>query len=195
MIICYDLSTIIGGVKMKNLLKHVRCCFQFFILVLVVCIANISTSVEENYISNDASNRIINLSTMALKLEEDIKNDLYSAKDTFTGDITGYGADCPLCVGTLACKPSYYVKDGTTLYPDLDYGNVRIVASSKNLPCGSIVRFSLSKISSEPVIAIVLDRGVLGNDLDLLVENNNLANTLVGRNTLSYDILRTGWTR
>lgn len=180
---------------MKKFLKSMRHCIQFFLLILVVCLANISTSVEENYISNDASNRVIDLTTMALKLEEDIKNDLYSAKDTFTGDITGYGADCPLCGGTLACKPSYYVKDGTTIYPDLDYGNVRIVASSKNLPCGSIVRFSLSKISSEPVIAIVLDRGVLGNDLDLLVESNNLATTLVGRNTTSYDVLRTGWTR
>lgn len=183
---------------MYNLKKiYKKCCFflQLSIIVLVVFIANVSTSVEETYVSNDASNRVIDLTTMAMRLEEDIKNDLYSAKDTFTGDITGYGADCPLCGGTLACKPSYYVKDGTTTYPDSDYGNVRIVASSQNLPCGSIVRFQLSKISSEPVVAIVLDRGVLGNDLDLLVESNNLANTLVGRNTSSYDVLRSGWTR
>jgi len=171
---------------MRKLLKKTRFVLQFSILVLVVLIANVSTGVEETFIFNDASNRVIDLTAMALKLEEDIKNDLYSAKDTFTGDITGYGADCPLCGGTLACKPDYYIKDGTTIYPDIDYGNVRIVASSRNLPCGSIVRFNLSKISSEPVIAIVLDRGV---------ESNNLATTLVGRNTSSYDVLRTGWTR
>ncbi len=180
---------------MKKTARKVRILLQIFILMFVVFLANINTGIQVSSVSNDADNRVINLTTMAMKLEEDIRNDLYSAKDTFTGDITGYGADCPLCGGTLACKPSYYVKDGTTTYPDLDYGEVRIVASSRNLPCGSIVRFNLSKISSEPVIAIVLDRGVLGNDLDLLVESNNLATTLVGRNTSSYDVLRTGWTR
>ena len=52
-------------------------------------------------VSNYASNRIINLSTMALKLEEDIQNDIYSAKDTYSGDITGYSADCPACTCLL----------------------------------------------------------------------------------------------
>ena len=143
-------------------------------------------------VSNNASNRIINLSTMALKLEEDLKNNLYSAKDTFTGDITGYGANCPLCSGNLACS-KYYVKDGTTIYPDVQYGNVRIVASSSNLPCGSIVRFELNSISSEPIVAIVLDRGVLGNDLDLLMPSESDAVKYVGRKTKSYDVLRFGW--
>ena len=169
--------------------------FQILIIVVLVFGANISANKNYASVSNDASNRVINLTTMALKLEEDIKNDLYSAKDEFVGDITGYGADCPLCGGTLACKPSYYVKDGTTTYPDLDYGMVRIVASSQSLPCGSIVRFQLPKISSEPIIAIVLDRGVLGNDLDLLMESENYANLYAGRTTTSYDVLRTGWTR
>jgi len=180
---------------MKQTAKNIKTILQVTIMFFVIFIANVSTNQVVSSVSSDASNRVINLTTMALKLEEDIKNDLYSAKDTFTGDITGYGADCPLCGGTLACKPSYYVKDGTIHYPDLDYGNVRIVASSKNLPCGSIVRFNLSKISSEPVIAIVLDRGVLGNDLDLLVPTNDEANYTVGRNTTSYDVLREGWTR
>ncbi len=168
---------------------------QILILGFLVLIANISTIKDYSSVSSNASNRVVNLTTMALKLEEDIKNDLYSAKDEFVGDITGYGADCPLCGGTLACKPSYYVKDGTTTYPDLDYGMVRIVASSQSLPCGSIVRFQLPKISSEPIIAIVLDRGVLGNDLDLLMESENYANLYAGRTTTSYDVLRTGWTR
>lgn len=185
----------IGGGSLKKTTKFLKFTIQFFFLLFFVFLANLDTGVQVSSVPIDSTNRIIDLTTMAMKLEEDMKNDLYSAKDTFTGDITGYGADCPLCGGTLACQPSYYVKDGTTMYPDIDYGNVRIVASSKNLPCGSIVRFSLSKISSEPVIAIVLDRGVLGNDLDLLVESNDLATTLVGRNTTSYDVLRNGWTR
>ncbi len=168
---------------------------QIVLLVLIVLLANINPTKITKSVSNDASNRVINLTTMALKLEEDIKNDLYRARDTYTGDITGYGADCPLCGGTLACRPSYFVKDGTTTYPDLDYGTVRIVASSQNLPCGSIVRFQLDRVSSEPIIAIVLDRGVLGNDLDLLMESEDYANQHAGRTTTSYDVLRTGWTR
>lgn len=165
---------------------------QLVLLVLFIFLAKVSTNKEMSTVSNNASNRIINLSTMALKLEEDLKNNLYSAKDTFTGDITGYGANCPLCSGNLACS-KYYVKDGTTIYPDVQYGNVRIVASSSNLPCGSIVRFELNSISSEPIVAIVLDRGVLGNDLDLLMPSESDAVKYVGRKTKSYDVLRFGW--
>ena len=147
----------------------------------------------ETKLENNTTNRTIDLSTMALKLEEDIQNDLYSAKDTYTGDLTGYGADCPLCGGTLACKPSYYIKDGTDSYPDAVYGNVRIVASSRNLPCGTIVRFNHARLSSDPIIAIVLDRGVLGNDLDLLSPSEEYALQNVGRKSITYDVLRQGW--
>lgn len=159
----------------------------------VIFIAKSSTSLIETKLENHTTNRAIDLSTMALKLEEDIKNDLYSAKDTYTGDLTGYGANCPLCGGTLACKPSYYIKDGTNIYPDDVYGNVRIVASSRNLPCGTIVRFNHAKISNEPIIAIVLDRGVLGNDLDLLSPSEEYALQNVGRKSITYDVLRQGW--
>lgn len=159
----------------------------------MIFIAKSSNSLVETRLTNDATNRTINLSTMALKLEEDIRNDLYSAKDTYTGDLTGYDANCPLCGGTLACKPSYYVKDGTDTYFDPIYGTVRIVASSKNLPCGTIVRFNAPSLSESPIIAIVLDRGVLGNDLDLLTPSDDYARQYVGRKTITYDILRQGW--
>ena len=177
---------------MVKLKRNICLTVQLILLVLFVFVANVSTTKEMATVSNNASNRVINLSTMALKLEEDLKNDLYSAKDTFTGDITGYGANCPMCSGHLACS-SYYVKDGTTTYPDLEDGTVRIVASSSNLPCGSIVRFELPSISNDPIIAIVLDRGVLGNDLDLLMANESDASRYVGRKTKSYDVLRIGF--
>ncbi len=178
---------------MKQVTRKIKFVLQMLILVFVVLIANISTNMVFSTVSNDASNRVINLTTMAMKLEEDIKNDIYSAKDTYTGDVTGYGADCALCSGKLSCAPNYYVLDGTTTYTDSIYGSVRIVASSKNLPCGSVVRFQIDKLSSEPIIAIVLDRGVLGNDLDLLMPSENDASLYVGRNTVSYDVLREGW--
>jgi len=111
-----------------------------------------------------------------------------------TGSLTGYAADCPQCGGTLACKSSYKVlKNGVVTYPDAKYGNVRIVASSKNLACGSIIKFNLKTISSEPIIAIVLDRGVRGNNIDLLMPTESAARKQVGRRNITYDIIRNGW--
>ena len=112
----------------------------------------------------------------------------------YRGDLTGYVAHCPACYGTLACKPKYDVyKNGVVTYPDTEYGNVRIVASSKNLKCGSIVKFNLKTISSEPIYAIVLDRGVTGNSLDLLSPSLEYATHNVGRTSITYDVLRQGW--
>lgn len=113
---------------------------------------------------------------------------------SLSGDLTGYSADCPLCNGTLACKSSYDVyKNGVVTYQDSYYGNVRIVASSKKLSCGSIIRFNLSSISKEPIYAIVLDRGVLGNDIDLLMPTESAAYKQVGRRKITYEVLRNGW--
>jgi len=123
-----------------------------------------------------------------------IKSGASTSGSKITGILTGYGADCPKCGGTLACKSSYKVKNnGVVTYPDETYGNVRIVASSKNLKCGSIVKFNLSKLSSEPVYAIVLDRGVLGNNLDILMASEADAAKKIGRNNITYEVVRTGW--
>lgn len=177
--------------KVKTFIQYgIKLVFLFFFVML----ANLNIGTEQTEIYNDASNRVINLSLMAVRLEDEQKNDLYSPKETYSGDLTGYSADCPLCGGTLACKPTYYIKDGTDTYVDGDYGKVRIVASSTSLPCGSIVRFS-SKLSQEPILAIVLDRGVIGRDLDLLTPNEAYATKYVGRSSITYDVLREGWTR
>ena len=123
-----------------------------------------------------------------------IKEGAPTSGTKLSGILTGYGADCPKCGGTLACKSSYKVKNnGVVTYPDPTYGNVRIVASSKNLKCGSIVKFNLPKISGEPVYAIVLDRGVLGNNLDLLMASEAEANKKIGRNNITYEVIRVGW--
>ena len=106
---------------------------------------------------------------------------------THIGDLTGYSADCPACNGTLACKPTYNVyKNGVVSYYDNTYGNVRIVATSKNIPCGSIIKYN-------DTYAIVLDRGVLGYDVDLLVESEDYARQYVGRSKITYEIIRSGW--
>ena len=121
---------------MKKLLRKTSILIRLSIIVLVLVIVESSATNYETKIQSVNENRTINLTTMALKLEEDIANDIYAAKDTYTGDLTGYTADCPLCSGRLGCMPSYDVLNGTETFPDPTYGNVRIVASSKNLACG-----------------------------------------------------------
>lgn len=152
-----------------------------------------STYIFESKVENVNVNKNVNLSTMALKIDEIEENRLYSAIDTYTGDLTGYVYNCPLCGGTLACAPKYNIKDGKDYYDDSVYGRVKIVASSRNLDCGTIVRFNSSRISDEPVVAIVLDRGVTGNSLDLLSPSLEYATHNVGRSSITYDVLRQGW--
>ena len=179
----------------NNIFLIINRSIKTMVVIALVVFTHSSTSVVKSKVSNANENKTVNLSTMAMKVIENEENNLYSAKDTYTGDLTGYVFNCPLCNGTLACKSSYNVKDGTDTYPDVEYGNVRIVASSKNLACGTIVRFNNSRISDEPVIAIVLDRGVVGNDLDLLAPNLDYALNNVGRSSITYDVLRNGWER
>ena len=104
--------------------------------------------------------------------------------------MTAYVADCPLCGGTLGCT-GQNVLDGTTTYNDNQYGTVRIMASSTSLSCGSIVQYNYN---NEKITAIVLDRGVTGTNLDLLVSSENEAYS-IGRRNITYDVLRFGWSR
>lgn len=164
------------------------------LLLIAIIVVSFSNSVVYEFkINNNNPNKTVDVYTMAMKITEFDYDEIYSAKDSFIGDLTGYAYNCPLCNGTLACLRNYNIKDGTTTFNDETYGSVSIVASSANLPCGSIIRFSLDKLSSEPMYAIVLDRGVGGNDLDLLTPSEDYARSYVGRNTLTYDVLRTGW--
>ena len=161
--------------------------------MILLFIAKSSTNVEVAKVENENVNKTINLSTMALKVIEVEKNLKFTAIDTYTGDLTGYVYNCPLCNGTLACKPSYNIKDGTNTYVDDEYGEVYIVASSKNLPCGSIVSFYSNRISDDKIVAIVLDRGVTGNSLDFLSPSLSYAYDNIGRSSITYDVLRSGW--
>lgn len=113
---------------------------------------------------------------------------------TYVGDLTGYAADCPACYGTLGCLPSYKVyRNGVLTYQDRVYGEVRIVASSKKIPCGSIIKFETARVQSGVIYAIVLDRGVYNYDIDLLVQSEAFAYQYIGRSKIKYDVLRYGW--
>ena len=173
----------------RKISKIIRAC----IIVFVLIVAESSIRLVETKFVNLSTNQTIDLSTMAIKLTENLRTDIFTSKDTYTGYLTGYHVNCPTCGGSLSCRPEYNVKDGTDTYFDSTYGVVNIVASSKNLPCGSIVRFELNTISTEPIVAIVLDRGVQGNNLDLLTPTDAYARKYVGRKSISYDVLRQGW--
>ena len=163
------------------------------ILVLVVVICSSNNVIFEAEVNNSNLNKAVNVSTMAMKITEFNYDALYGAKDTYTGDLTGYVYNCPACTGHLACNSNYNIKDGTITYPDKTYGEVNIVASSVNLPCGTIIRFNSNRISDKPVIAVVMDRGVRGNAIDFLSESEEYAIKTVGRSTITYDVLRIGW--
>ena len=167
------------------------------ILVILICtfmLNSVNTLKKEAKIINENINKNIDLVAKAQKEYEFIANDLYAPIDYFNGYLTGYAANCPLCGGTLGCT-GQNVLDGTTKVYDEDYGMVNIVASSSNLPCGSIVSFNLDSISDKPITAIVLDRGVLGTNLDLLVQSEEYARMYVGGRKITYNVLRKGYER
>lgn len=161
---------------------------------IILCFQDSSISIETSS-TNTNLNKNVNLNAMAKVIKNFKYEDLSQALDTYYGTLTGYVADCPLCNGHLGCT-GQNVLDGTTTYDDNQYGTVNIVASSTSLPCGSIVRFKNNTVSSTgEITAIVLDRGVTGTSLDLLVDSEATAIRKVGNKKINYDILRFGWTR
>ena len=175
---------------MKRILSSIK-------ILIVVIVALSCTGIylphQETKMSNNNLNKTLDLDAMAIKYEEICRNDLYAPLDIYNGTLTGYVADCPLCSGRLGCN-GQNVLDRTTTYQDNDYGLVRIVASSSNLECGSIIEFSEEAISNEKITAIVLDRGVLGTAIDLLVESTDTAYQ-IGRRDITYNVLRYGYNR
>lgn len=175
---------------------------QFFsfikITIILVIVFNLNSSIFDNsslttaYNSNLSKN--VSKDVIQNSQKELYKEGLYNPLYTFKGELTGYAGDCPLCSGYLACPPRTNVLKEGIYYDDKTYGNIRIVASSKNYPCGTILEFNVNKLSSEPIIAIVLDRGVGGNVIDLLTESEDYAIKHVGRvRELEFKVLREGW--
>ena len=174
-------------------MKVINYFIRLAIIIFVVIIAKSSTDIRSAAVENDNVNKTINLSTMAMKVVEVEQAMKFNAVDTYTGDLTGYAANCPLCSGKLACLPTYNVMNGTNTYNDIEYGNVYIVASSKNLACGSIISFYSNRIGEGKILAIVLDRGVKGNAIDFLSTSEKYASDKIGRSSITYDVLRNGW--
>ena len=175
-------------------LKKVITLVQLGCMVTLLLVLGNSSGAIKTQKTNANLNKTIDLIAMSEKIDEIVANDIYAVKETLVGSLTGYAADCPLCNGHLGCN-GQDVRDRTVTYNDSEYGTLRIVASSKNLACGSVVKIDYSMDGSDGIYAIVLDRGVGGTALDLLVESESYAYKYVGRRTVSYDVLRYGWNK
>ena len=179
---------------MKNIITKCWKIMQISLLFIVGFYVQKVTMVDETKVMNLNLNKTLDLHAMAVIIEEINYENKFAVIDSYVGYLTGYGADCPLCSGRLGCT-GMDVRDGRTEYEDSDYGKVRIVASSRNLTCGTIIQFESSRVSKEPVLAIVLDRGVGGTSIDLLTPSEEFSRSYIGRSQIKYDILRSGWSR
>lgn len=164
------------------------------ISLLLTKATNIGTSFAST--ENDNIGKYVGQDTIQVSQNILYNKNLYDPLYTFTGDLTGYAGDCKLCTGYLACPPRTNVLKDGIYHEDKMYGKLRIVASSRKYPCGTIIEFNVGKLSDEPIRAIILDRGVGGNDIDLLMDSEDLAIKEVGRvKNLEFKVLREGWTK
>lgn len=122
-----------------------------------------------------------------------IPNDVIADKviTTITGQLTGYGPDCDKCSGITASGMD--VRNGNIYYNDQLYGKIRIVAASKNYKLGTVIRINAPRVSAQPFIAIILDRGVSGNTFDLLFDSQSNAISTGRQRNIEVEILRDGY--
>lgn len=123
----------------------------------------------------------------------------------YVGKMTGYGADCKGCTGTVSCKTKSgstwnLIKDGTS-YTDDEYGSVRILAAAlTKFPCGTIIKVDSSTMGT--FNAIVLDtggamrkawsNGTVLMDLAFTSETSEGIHNSTNNN-VKYSVQRWGW--
>ncbi len=132
-----------------------------------------------------------------IKKEEVKVNNTENILETLNGSMSGYGPDCYGCTSNRVAS-GYYVGEGNIYYEDKTYGKVRIVAGDKKYPLGTIVKIGSSKVSNEPIIAIVLDRGGdIGINkkftFDLLFATEKEASKYGVSKNIKFEILRLGY--
>ncbi len=124
------------------------------------------------------------------KPNEDICIPSIAVGSTFTGTMSGYGAD----IGNYTAS-GYYIGD-SIYYPDSTYGNIRILAGDGDIPFGTVIEVSNSNAGS--FIGIVLDTGRnIGfdrlYDFDLLFETSREALNYGVSKNVTFKILRVGY--
>ena len=69
------------------------------LVALILSTTKVNTFTTNGKISNASMNKTLDLTAMATKYDEIHYTDAWYPLDRFTGDLTGYGANCPLCSG------------------------------------------------------------------------------------------------
>ena len=98
---------------------------------------NKSLSVSMNTNLNKSIDKQIIQDSQNELYKEGIYNPLY----TFTGELTGYAGDCPLCSGYLACPPRTNVLEKGIYFDDKTYGNAVFLCIGGTFPNLPLDRF------------------------------------------------------
>lgn len=195
---------------MKKFLSAMRTRFNIiiFIAILLVAIASGNTHskiitynmnrtkslsaahIVSKYDASFAAKTPIFVDTLAEVVALANDNDII-----FTGTMTGYGPDCVGCGNSVACAPYPIVTNGNITYNDASFGEVRILAADRSIPCGTIIKFSNITFSNEPIYGIVLDRGGAIKDklFDLLFASESDAEIVGRQRSVQYEVQRWGW--
>ena len=170
-----------------KIISHFNIIIKSVVLLIAVFLLVGTSNGSQFKIKNSNLNLSTDLTLMALKVEKDIQNDIYSAKETYEGDLTGYGADCPLCGGHLACMPSLDVLHGNVTYNDSTYGLVNIVKANSSYLCNSILEFN---VDGEEIYGIILEKDDnQSKDIFEIITTNKVDNSV---KEISYTIERYG---
>ncbi|MDD6879059.1 MAG: 3D domain-containing protein [bacterium] len=192
---------------MKNSLKIIKKLLIYITFVILLFVVIASGYNNEVITIEDISNV---RSIQAIHLVSKYNKDIIETKNVrsfdevikygstmpvkFNGIMTGYGPDCVGCSGKTGCSPRQNVKNGNIYFNDSEYGNVNIVATDSRIPCGTIIKITNSTLGDE-ILAIALDRGgaIRGTKMDFLVETETKASKIVGKQNVTYEIIRWSW--
>ncbi len=191
---------------MKNILYMIRNQLCVILVLIVMFFIIVSGNKKEEVITyNVSSINSIQAVHLVSKYNAEVVETIYASNMSeilqygqtnpviFQGTMTGYGPDCVGCSGIVSCPPRNDVRNGNIYFADNEYGTLRIVAADANIPCGTVVKISGDRLG-EQITAVVLDRGgvIKGTLMDLLMPSERASNS-VGRQNVTYEIIRWGW--
>lgn len=194
----------------KRFLLFRKMSYYTIYIALVMTIVISGYKVESHKVYNSSGSKFLNsylltatkvseepkaVTTISTKLKAfgDVLKKAPAESVSFVGTMTAYGPDCVGCSGIVGCSPRRDVRAGNIYYDHEEYGKMRIVASDKRIPCGTIVEVSGVK-NSDNFYAIVLDRGgVIKETLFDLLFASEAEAKFFGRQTVNYKTIRWGW--
>lgn len=189
----------------RRVIKYYFLIIIFFMVAFIIVSGNKKMNIVTSNINNVRSlqsTRIVNKQntftpkTKLVTNTNDIKKYGKDYKIVFNGTLTGYGPDCPGCLGVVYCRPNPNVLNGKIYYNDSEYGKLRILAADYSIPCGSIIKISNFKfVSNHELYGIVLDRGsaIVGLTMDLLYPSEKDTEIVGRQHNIKFEIERWGW--